>query len=311
MGLKRCDLIDAGGAHVQELNELIETLSSRITFLPDKPEETAESTAKALWLASTGQPCSVALALTRPLPDLDSKSRARLDELVTKRFAGVPLAHLTERQSFLDIELLAGPQALIPRKETEIVGRAALTKLQEFAKSRGNLRVVDVCTGSGNLAVALAVHVSECEVWGLDLSSDAVKLAERNAALHHVSNRVSFRQGDLLAPIATDEFWGHCDLLVCNPPYISSAKVSDLPSETGSHEPHLAFDGGNFGVTVISRLLKEAPRFLRPASWLCFEVGLGQGPYFARSLGKISEYRFIETYSDQQGNVRALAAMTA
>jgi len=308
----------AGGAFVamkgpfmSEIDELTQKLSTTITFLPDKPEETAESTAKALWFAAIGQPCSVALAQSRTLPALDHTSRVRLHGLVAMRLAGIPLAHLTERQSFMGIELLAGPEALIPRKETEIVGRAALAKLHELATSRGKVRVVDVCTGSGNLAVSLAVHQPLCEVWGVDISADAVKLAERNAALHQLSSRVSFRQGDLLEPIRSDGFYGSCDLLVCNPPYISSAKVSDLPAETGSHEPRLAFDGGNFGVTIISRLLKEAPKFLKPASWLCFEVGLGQGPYFARAISKMVEYRTVETFADEQGNVRALAATRA
>jgi len=294
---------------MSEIDELTQKLAATITFLPDKPEETAESTAKALWLAAIGQPCSVIFAQTHTLPALDHIGRVRLQNLVARRLEGIPLAHLTERQSFMGIELLAGPEALIPRKETEIVGRAALAKLHELVMSRGKVRVVDVCTGSGNLAVSLAVHEPFCEVWGVDISADAVKLAERNAAVHQLSSRVFFRQGDLLDPVRSDEFYGSCDLLVCNPPYISSAKVSDLPAETGSHEPRLAFDGGNFGVTIISRLLKEAPKYLRSTSWLCFEVGLGQGSYFARTIGKMVEYCAVETFADEQGNIRALAAM--
>lgn len=294
---------------MSEFDELTQRLSETIPFLPDKPEETAESTAKALWLAAIGQPCSVILAQTKTLPALDHIGRVRLQNLVARRLEGIPLAHLTERQSFMGIELLAGPEALIPRKETEIVGRAALAKLHELVMSREKVRVVDVCTGSGNLAVSLAVHEPLCEVWGVDISADAVKLAERNAALHQVSSRVFFRQGDLLEPVRSDEFYGSCDLLACNPPYISSAKVSDLPPEIGSHEPRLAFDGGSFGVSIISRLLKEAPQFLKSASWLCFEVGLGQGPYFERAIGKMSDYCSVETFADSNGNVRALAAM--
>lgn len=294
---------------MSEFDELVQQLISTVTFLPDKPEETAESTAKALWLAAMEQPCSVALAQIRQLPGLDLRGRERLQGLLVRRLSGIPLAHLTERQSFMGVELLAGPEALIPRKETEIVGRAALAKLHELTTSHGKVRVVDVCTGSGNLAVSLAVHEPLCEVWGADLSADAVKLAERNAVLHQLSSRVFFRQGDLLEPIRSDAFFGSVDLMVCNPPYISSGKVDNLPTETGSHEPRLAFDGGNFGVTIISRLLKEASQFLKPDSWLYFEVGLGQGPYFVRSIGKMVEYRTVETFADVEGNIRAIGAL--
>jgi release factor glutamine methyltransferase len=228
--------------------------------------------------------------------------------LVEKRQAGIPLAHLTERQSFLGVELLAGPEALITRKETEIVGRLALAKLRTLVQERGDVRVIDVCTGSGNLAVALAVNEPRCRVWGVDLSGEAVSLAARNAAFQRVESRVEFRQGDLFAPIEHEEFFGTCDLIVCNPPYISSAKVNELPPETWKHEPRLAFDGGNFGVSILSRLLKEAPKYLTVGSWLCFEVGLGQGPYFARVLSKMSEFGSVETASDSDGQVRAVAA---
>lgn len=296
---------------MSEFKELQARLATSLTFLPDKPEETPESTAKALWLVAMGQPCSVLQAQHAALPPLDSEGRTRLMALVEKRQAGIPLAHLTERQSFLGVELLAGPEALIPRKETEIVGRLALAKLQALVQARGAVRVIDVCTGSGNLAVALAVNEPRCRVWGVDLSGEAVSLAARNAAFQRVESRVEFRQGDLLAPIEQEEFFGACDLMVCNPPYISSAKVNDLPPETGKHEPRLAFDGGNFGVSILSRLLKEAPKYLTVGSWLCFEVGLGQGPFFARSISKMPEYSAVQTSSDTEGNVRAIAAMRA
>jgi release factor glutamine methyltransferase len=116
-------------------------------------------------------------------------------------------------------------------------------------------------------------------------------------------------QGDLFTPLSAEEFFQSFDMIVCNPPYISSAKVDGLPIETGAHEPRLAFDGGNFGVAILSRLIKEAPRLLKPESWLCFEVGLGQGSYFVRTLGKMTEFGGVETFTDSQGEIRAIAAV--
>jgi release factor glutamine methyltransferase len=100
------------------------------------------------------------------------------------------------------------------------------------------------------------------------------------------------------------------DLVVCNPPYLSSSKVRALPREIGHFEPREAFDAGAFGLAIISRLIAEAPRFLKPESWLCFEVGLGQGPFFASRLKSAGPYRTIDTAVDSAGEVRALIART-
>src|SRR5439155_26689169 len=128
------------------------------TPLRDKPEETPERLLCALWSTACGAPVSADRAAHGSLPALDAAGLERLRELVERKKAGVPLAHLTERQTFLGLELLAGPEALIPRKETEILGRAALAKIGCMARKRGELLVVDVCTGSGNLAVAYAYY---------------------------------------------------------------------------------------------------------------------------------------------------------
>ena len=144
------------------------------TPLPDKPEETPEGVLCALWATACGEPVSVDRAVCAPLPALDKESHERLRELIERRKSGVPLAHLTERQMFLGLEMLAGPEALIPRKETEILGRAALAKIGCMARERGELTVIDVCTGSGNLALAYAYYEPQACVYASDLLSEAV-----------------------------------------------------------------------------------------------------------------------------------------
>src|SRR4051812_46579186 len=129
-------------------SDLLEEVGRFWTALPDKPEETPERLLSALWSTACGVPVSVDRALSAPLPELDSAGVERLRALIERKKAGVPLAHLTERQTFLGLELLASPEALIPRKETEILGRAALVKIGCMAKKRGPLLVVDVCCGS-------------------------------------------------------------------------------------------------------------------------------------------------------------------
>lgn len=277
--------------------------------LSDKPEETPQNTLRALWFLAAGSPCSVEATQGPPLPGLSAAGRERLQELVTRRMQGTPLAHLTGRVSFMGIEMQAGPQALIPRKETETLGRAALEALDRIISERGFAVVVDLCTGSGNLALALAYHQPACEVYGSDLSQEAVALAEKNAYWLKLNHKVSFRYGDLLEPFDNEQFLGKVDLLVCNPPYISSARVPAMAEEIAAYEPSLAFDGGPFGLSVVFRLIREAPRFLRPGSWLCFEVGAGQGPALLTRLERSGDYRSV-TACNVGGEIRALVAVT-
>jgi len=288
--------------------DLLAQLSSGLSLLPDKPEETPESTLRALWHTAADVPVSVQKAAALPLPSLDATGVERLRTLIAQRVAGIPLGHLTGRQQFMGLELLVGKEALIPRRETELLGRGSLATLQRLAAERDEITVVDVCTGSGNLALALAFHVPKARVFAADLSGEAVALARRNA--HHLGleDRVEFREGDLLAPFDEPGFHGRVDLLVCNPPYISSKKVDTMPGEIIGHEPRLAFDGGPLGIRIVERLIREAPPFLRQGGTLAFEVGLGQGPAFLKRLAKNTAYTGIRSIEDEAGEVRVILA---
>lgn len=288
--------------------ELLERIARTLTFLPDKPEETPESTLRALWFTAAGSPRSAEAAMEGSLPGLDAAAVAKLGALVDERLAGTPLAHLTGRQRFVDLEMLAGPGALVPRRETELLARSAIELTREVASRQAAVRVVDVCTGSGNVALAIAQHVPEARVFAADLSEDAVALARLNASHLGLQTRATFSAGDLLAPFDTAEFHGTVDVLTCNPPYISSAKVEQMHGEISQHEPHLAFDGGPFGVKILMRLLQDAPKFVRPGGWLAFEVGLGQGPAMAKRLEKIPGVSQVRPLADSHNDIRALVA---
>jgi release factor glutamine methyltransferase len=291
-------------------DELLKSFSSRCATLPDKPEETHRAALRALWFAAAGQSQSVQKSSEGKLPELTVEAEDRLRDLVERRVSGVPLAHLLGWQNFMGVELKAGPQALIPRRETELVGNAALKQLQKIVAARGRALVIDLCTGSGNLAIALALREPACKVVAADLCEDAVSLAWENAALHNLQDRVEFRCGDLFAPFQDGSFDAAVDLIVCNPPYLSVSKVRELAPEIGQFEPRAAFDAGSFGLTIITRLTTEAPRYLKPESWLCFEIGLGQGAFIAARLERSGAYRTVETVLDEAGQVRALVAGT-
>jgi release factor glutamine methyltransferase len=283
-------------------------LQESIEFLRDKPEENAASTAAALWLMAAGQPMSAQQAMRADLPTLDAVQSAMFEELVARRLAGVPLAHLTQRQQFMGIEMLAGSGALVPRRETELLARAAIDLARQCLNEQPTCKVVDVCTGSGNVALAIAHHLSVVEVHASDLSEEAVALAVRNAAHLGLDSRVTFAAGDLLAAFEDGQFTGRVDVLTCNPPYINSAKVERMPREIADHEPRLAFDGGALGISILMRLIREAPPFLRRGGWLAFEVGAGQGPALIKRLGATKDYTRVDSVSDEAGTVRVVMA---
>lgn len=278
-------------------------LEAEVSILPDHPEETPESTLRALWATAAGTPLSVVAAAERALAALSPEGERLLGALVERRITGSPLAHLTGRQSFLGVELLAGPEALVPRTETEILGRTALDLVR---RTEGSL-AIDLCTGAGNLAAGVAVAEPRLRIHAADLSAAAVGLARANMVYLDAAERVTLHEGDLFDALP-DELRGTADVVICNPPYISSAKVGDMPAEISEHEPRLAFDGGSLGLSIVGRLVQEAPAWLRPGGWLCFEIGLGQGPYWQKRVLRFPGWAEVGAVEDDQGNVRVITA---
>ena len=278
-------------------------LEAEVSILPDHPEETPDSTLRALWSMAAGTPLSVTAAADRDLAPLSAEGERLLAALVERRVTGSPLAHLTGRQSFMGVELLAGPEALVPRIETEILGRTAL----DLVRATDGSTVIDLCTGAGNLAAGVAVAAPHLTIHAADLSTAAVGLARANMLFIDAADRVTLHEGDLFDALPTD-LHGTADVVICNPPYISSAKVGEMPAEISEHEPRLAFDGGSLGLSIVGRLVQEAPTWLRPGGWLCFEIGLGQGPYWQKRVLRFPGWAEVGAVEDDEGNVRVVTA---
>ncbi|HYM93397.1 MAG TPA: peptide chain release factor N(5)-glutamine methyltransferase [Chitinophagaceae bacterium] len=291
----------------QELYNKIKTqFESKFHFPEDKPEETVDSTLKACWFTASGTPMSADEATKHPLPILTEKQTKILYHLLEQRLNNVPLAHLTGRQNFMEIELLSDKRALIPRKETEILGRKALELSSKMAKEKETVRAMDICCGSGNLGLALAHSNPKVIVYATDLSEEAVNLTRDNISFLNLRDRVQAEQGDLFSAFESPEYYKNIDLIICNPPYISSAKVKKMDIEISAHEPLLAFDGGMFGFKIVQKLIEEAPKFLTKAGWLIFEVGAGQGEFIMRLCESTNKYSQIESVSDERGNIRVI-----
>jgi release factor glutamine methyltransferase len=286
-------------------------LTNTLHLLEDKPEETIESTLKALWFAAAGYPVSAEGSLKLPIPDLTENQIEKLHQLIELRLKGVPLAHITNRQNFMGIELISDKRALIPRKETELLGKKALELSEEIVRSKGKSNLIDVCCGSGNLGIAIAYYNTNCVVCSTDLSEEAVQLAQDNVNLLKLNHRVQVKESDLLSAFETNEYYEKIDMIVCNPPYISSSKVQKMDLEISSNEPVLAFDGGMLGIKIIQKLISEAPKFLTNQGWLIFEVGAGQGNFIAQVCERSTLYQKINLIPDNSGIIRVISLQKA
>lgn len=282
----------------------IEKAKKEIVLLPDKPEETFENTIHALWLAAAGEPVSVMEAMKRELPDLDDEMEQRMRFFYEERLKGKPLAHIIGVQRFMGIDFRVGPGALIPRNETEILGNAVVSLIEELGATEP-LTVIDVCTGMGNLALSIASRFRNVKVHGSDISEEAIALAKENVTQLHLQDRVDFCTGDLFEKFMVEPFLQTVDIITCNPPYISTSKVEQMPEEIREYEPREAFSGGTFGITILTRVLNESPQLLKNNGWLCFEVGLGQGEPLMKKIEKMNKYSEIRPYKDSSGNIRA------
>jgi release factor glutamine methyltransferase len=283
-------------------------LSERLHLLSDKPEETIDSTLKSLWLVSAGMCKSVEEAAKYPLPELTQQQIIILRGLIEQRISNIPLSYIIGRQSFMGIEMLSDKRALIPRKETEILGRKALELSMNIAREKSLVKVMDICCGAGNLGLAIAYYNSNAFVSATDLSEDAVNLTLDNISYLKLSDRISAYKGDLFSAFETEEYYEKIDIVVCNPPYISSAKVLKMDTEISENEPALAFDGGMLGTKIILRLISEAPNFLTVGGWLIFEIGVGQGQFIKQLCERSENYTQVESVLDDFGNIRVILA---
>jgi release factor glutamine methyltransferase len=203
---------------------------------------------------------------------------------------------------FMEVELLVERGVLVPRAETELLGATALELLPEKPK------VIDMCCGSGNLACAIASRRPDARIWASDLTDACVALARRNAVFANVQDRVIVAQGDLFAGLAGLGLEGTIDLVVCNPPYISQAKLAGERAALLENEPRAAFDGGPYGLSIHQRVVREALPFLKPGASLLFEIGLGQERQVKMLFDRTRAYQDLRMVANAAGEVRVVGA---
>lgn len=193
------------------------------------------------------------------------------DALVSKRCTRIPLQHLTGEQEFMGFSFRVNDHVLIPRQDTETLVEEALRILHQ--NEGEHPRVLDLCTGSGCIAISLDLLCENAKVTGSDLSEEVLCVAKENARINH--SDADFVHSDLFASLSTDE--GMYDMIVSNPPYIPTQVIETLMPEVRDHEPISALDGHSDGLYFYRRIIKDAASYLQPGGYLLFEIGCEQG----------------------------------
>jgi len=268
-----------------------------VGLLQDRPQSVLEAKVLLLRAALLSEEDFFAT----PQSPLSSKTEAFFLRLVERRKAGVPLSYLTGTKEFWSIPIRVSPSVLIPRPETEIL----VEKVLELSSREGE-DILDLGTGSGNIAIALAKELPRARIFAADISARALTVARRNAALQKV-RRVGFVRSNLFS--AFRKTGERFDFIVSNPPYVSRRDWDGLPAEIRDFEPRRALLAGESGLELIRRLVRGAGTFLKPGGYLIFEIGDGQRDDVIALFGR--RWTEIETAWDLAGKPRVITARRA
>jgi release factor glutamine methyltransferase len=236
--------------------------------------------------------------------EVAERARGQFRELVRRRAEGAPVAYLVGRKEFYSLALEVSPAVLIPRPESEFV------VLEFLAMTKGVVapRAVDVGTGSGCLAIAATHRHPGAHLVAIDVSPIALEIARRNAARHGVADRIDFRLGDRLQPVARE---GPFDLIFSNPPYIPSGQIEQLEPGVRDYEPHTALDGGPSGLELVAPLIAESVPLLKPGGHLILEIGTAQEQPVRALIERQAELRLAPTIRDHAQHPRVIRATRA
>ena len=242
--------------------------------------------------------------LMRPEQTISEENYKTFLWMIGRRAAGEPLQYITGHQEFYKLDFLVTPAVLIPRPETEFLVERVLALMRESRQTAP--LIVDAGTGSGAIAVTLAVEIAGARVIATDISGAALQVARQNAARHGVGSRVEFYEGDLLAPLASLGVESRVDVLACNPPYVAASKPELVQREVREYEPHTALFGGDDGLIFYRRLLAEGFDWVRPGGFLVCEIGYSQLDAITE-LVTAPRWQLVEVTHDLQGIPRTLA----
>jgi release factor glutamine methyltransferase len=270
------------------LREAIQIAAAKL-----QPSPTASKDAELLLLHTIGK--DRAWLLTYPDATLDVTALKQYEEKIARRAKHEPIQYIIGEQEFYGLAFRVTPAVLIPRPETEHLVETALGRLPHDRP----LRIADIGTGSGAIAVAIACHLPQACIAALDISPAALSIARENAIRHNVADRIDFRESDMLNAVQGERF----DAIVSNPPYVSTNE--ELEPQVSDYEPATALYAGESGLDIYRRLIPQAHAALKPGGWLMMEIGQGQHHAIADLLEGWIDVSFI---NDLQGIRRVAIA---
>ncbi|MDR5659734.1 peptide chain release factor N(5)-glutamine methyltransferase [Serpentinicella sp. ANB-PHB4] len=225
-------------------------------------------------------------------------------ELIKKRVNMVPIQYIINKQEFMGLDFYIEEGVLIPRGDTEILIEETL-RIYKEKEHQQDVSILDIGTGSGAISVSLAKYIPKAQVYAVDISETALRVANKNAITNKVDSRVKFLEGSMFDPIDALKMEKHFDFIVSNPPYIPSEDVLGLDRQVKDYEPRLALDGGNDGLDFYRKITTKSPEFLKKNGWLLFEIGYDQGKAVKELLLKVG-FVDVEVLQDLAGKDRVV-----
>ena len=283
---------------VKKLGDLY--VEARRSLMTKEDADTASFAARCILCNITGKTPAQFLADRQMYATTDQC--LQLEENVARLFSGEPLAYVLGQWDFYGMTLQVDKRVLIPRDDTCAVTGLALKKALFLGSCP---RILDLCTGSGCIGLAIANRIPDARVTLADISADALSVAKKNIAALKLSGRVSCYSADALGK--PDPFLGKFDMIVSNPPYITTQEMEELDTSVKDYEPHLALHGGADGLDFYRAISENYTQALKPGGYLCFEFGMGQGDAVCQILTD-NGYTVLARASDYNERERAVIA---
>lgn len=252
--------------------------------------------------------CDRTKLYTNPDEVVDDSVISMYKELINERIRHVPLQYITHHAEFMSLDFFVDERVLIPRPETEILVETVLDKARDKQYSDKKVAIIDIGTGSGNIAVSLAKYLSNAEIYASDISQEALAIAKVNIRRHKVIGNVHLLHGYLFGAFSGSVEKGQVDFIVSNPPYVSESEWHNLEPELRNHEPYEALVGGKDGFCFYRQIIEDAHAWLKPKGYLVIETGETQTKTIIKLMESEGQYEDIEIIKDLQGKERVISA---
>lgn len=276
-----------------------EAIKTGMNMIKEKNIEDATLKSKMIMENVLGQNRQYIIA--NDLKQLDCKQEKEYFLKIKKILENNPIEYITNKKEFMNLELYVNQDVLIPRQDTEILVEEVINILQNIKAE--NIQILDMCTGSGAIAIALAKNVEKCIVDAADISSGALEVVRKNVIKNQVEDKINIINSDLFSKVPNKKY----NLIVSNPPYIERNVIENLDKQV-QKEPIIALDGGEDGLDFYKKIINKASSYLESNGYLCFEIGYNQKNEVQNLLSNSGKYQNIYCKKDLCGNDRVVIA---